>query len=60
MGEEVELVTKDGQLVIRPVCHPRHGCGEAFQQMARQGDDRMLKETAVSFMQWDGKEWEWV
>jgi antitoxin MazE len=60
LGEEVELVTEDGQLVIRPVCHPRHGWDEAFQRMARQGDDQLLDETAVSLTQWDGNEWEWV
>ncbi len=60
LGEEVELVAKEGQLVIRPVRHPRHGWDEAFQQMAKQGDDQILDETAVSLTQWDRDEWEWV
>ncbi len=59
LGEEVELVAKEGQLVIRPVRHPHHGWDEAFQQMAKQGDDQILDETAVSLTQWDRDEWEW-
>jgi len=60
LGEEVDLVVEEGQLVIRPVRRSRHGWDEAFRQMAERGDDRVLDETAVSLTRWDGDEWEWA
>jgi antitoxin MazE len=42
LGEDVELVLQDDQLVIRPALPVRHGWEEAFRQMAKAGDDRLL------------------
>lgn len=60
LGEEIELVVEEGQLVVRPLRRTRQGWDEAFQRMAEQGDDRLLDETAVSLTGWDGEEWEWA
>jgi hypothetical protein len=33
---------EDDQIVIRPALPVRHGWDEAFRQMAKAGDDRLL------------------
>lgn len=60
LGEEIELVVEEDQLVVRPLRRTRQGWDEEFQRMAEQGDDRLLDAAAVSLTQWDGDEWEWA
>lgn len=58
LKEEVEIEVEGCQLVIRSVAGPRAGWAEAFQAMAREGDDEMLDpEPAAS--RWDQEEWHW-
>ena len=40
LGQDVELEAQGGQLVIRPVKHPRTGWEAEFRTMAARGDDR--------------------
>ena len=56
---EVEISAEDGSLVIRPVRRPRDGWSDAFQEMARRGDDVLLDDAAPSLSGWDEDEWEW-
>ena len=42
LGNEVEIAVQRGQLVIRPVSHPRSGWDEQFSAMAEHGDDQLL------------------
>ncbi len=56
--DEVELVAGDGQILIRAVRRPREGWDEAFAEMARRGDDRLLDDVP-STSTWDEEEWEW-
>lgn len=59
LGEEIELLSKDGLLVIRPVTHPRDGWEEKFAAMAKRGDDRILDASQAADAAWDDEEWEW-
>jgi antitoxin MazE len=56
---EVEISAENGSLVIRPIRKPREGWAEAFQEMARRGDDALLENTAHVPTRWDEDEWEW-
>jgi antitoxin MazE len=55
--KEVELLERDGEIVIRPVKSVREGWAASFQEMARSGDDALLDEERPS--KWDETEWEW-
>ena len=55
--KEVEIVVQRGQLVLRPVTHPRYGWEEQFLAMAKHGNDKMLDEPTST--QWDRSEWKW-
>jgi antitoxin MazE len=55
----VELDIQQGQLVIRSAAKPRGGWAQAFEQMHRHGDDRLLDPEAGSTSQWDRKHWTW-
>jgi antitoxin MazE len=57
LGQDVEVEAQDGQLVIRPVRHPRAGWEAEFRAMAARGDDRLLD--AETPTQWDESEWHW-
>jgi antitoxin MazE len=57
LGQDVEVEAQDGQLVIRPVRHPRAGWDAEFRAMAARGDDRLLD--AETPTQWDESEWQW-
>ena len=56
---EVELTAKRGLLLVRSVHRPRAGWGEAFQEMARHGDDALLDDVSPTLSQWDEEDWEW-
>jgi len=55
---EVEIEVEGDRLVIFPLRHPRVGWDEAFQAMARQGDDALLDGGELLPTQWD-EDWEW-
>lgn len=56
--DEVELEVEEGQIVIRPIRHPREGWDAAFADMAERGDDKLLDDVP-STSTWDEEEWEW-
>jgi antitoxin MazE len=59
LRDEVEIEVEGNRLVIFPLHHPRAGWDEAFQAMARQGDDALLDSGELVPTQWDEEEWEW-
>lgn len=59
LGEEIELLSEDGQLVIRPVARPRANWAAQFAAMAERGDDALLDKVPAAFTTFDDKEWEW-
>ena len=59
LDEEVELEVQESEIVIRPAGHPRRGWAEAFQAMAKHGDDKLLDERSTNQSNWDEAEWQW-
>jgi antitoxin MazE len=59
LGEEVNLEVQENEIIIRPSHRPRHGWAEAFQAMAKHGDDQLLDEEAMNQSGWDEAEWQW-
>ncbi|TAK12270.1 MAG: AbrB/MazE/SpoVT family DNA-binding domain-containing protein [Anaerolineae bacterium] len=58
LGEEVELVVGENQLILRALIEPRTGWAEAFARMAAVGDDALLESDDLNH-EWDDEEWEW-
>ncbi len=58
LSGEIELVVRDGTILIHSSRHPRTGWGKAFKQMARMGDDALLDKPLVP-TRWDDGEWQW-
>ena len=56
-GDEVELDVRSGEIVLRPLSHPRQGWDQAFAQMADLQDDALLDEATGT--RFDAEEWEW-
>jgi antitoxin MazE len=56
---ELELVIRDGKLVLSQVREPREGWDRAFAAMASRGDDRLVHGEQVQASSWDQEEWEW-
>jgi antitoxin MazE len=59
LSGEVEINAKGDGLVIRPLKTPRAGWKQAFEEMARRGDDKLLDPDAPALSTWDKEEWEW-
>jgi len=57
LGDDIEMVVREGALVITPLGRPRAGWGEAFRAMAERGDDRPIDEPRPTA--WDEDEWQW-
>jgi hypothetical protein len=55
----VELVARDGVLLVRNAAGPRANWAEAFRAMKANGDDRLVDEPPVSSSRWDEASWEW-
>lgn len=59
LPEEVEITAKGDSLVIRPARRARDGWAEAFSEMAKRGDDRLLDLGSLPSTSWDVEEWSW-
>lgn len=57
LEDEVEITLKGNSLVIRPASNPRDGWAEAFEEMARRGDDTLLDDEVAN--EFDRTEWQW-
>lgn len=55
---EVDLSVADGTLVVKPARKPQEGWKEAYEELARSGEDEILVDTP-STTRWDEEEWEW-
>ena len=54
--DKVEMLVKDGQIIIMPVENPRNGWDEKFKEMNASGEDNLLIEDNLN----EGLEdWEW-
>lgn len=59
LGPEVEMVVRGNTLVITAATRPRAGWDEAFREMARHDDDRLIEGDALRPTRWDQDEWQW-
>jgi len=59
LGDEVELASDEGCIVIRPARRARADWDQAFQAMARRGDDGLLDGDDPVAGAWDEHEWQW-
>jgi antitoxin MazE len=60
LSEEIEMILKDNQIILRSSEQTRKGWEQSFEKMARDNDDNLLdKETVESSSQWDETEWTW-
>lgn len=55
--EDIEIQVARGQIIIRPIEHPRKQWEASFQRMTEAGDDML--EDALSESEWDSTEWTW-
>jgi antitoxin MazE len=58
LTDEVELETGQNELIIRPKKAVREGWEDAYAQMARLGEDRLLLGEQPA-NDWDKNEWQW-
>ncbi|WP_026950559.1 AbrB/MazE/SpoVT family DNA-binding domain-containing protein [Algoriphagus mannitolivorans] len=42
IGEKVELILEDEQIILKPIKAPREGWEEAFKKMHEEGDDQLM------------------
>jgi antitoxin MazE len=57
LSEDVELVVRADEIVIRSAKSPRADWAAAFERMAEAGDDELLEDLVET--EWDKEEWEW-
>ncbi|CAN5449745.1 AbrB/MazE/SpoVT family DNA-binding domain-containing protein [soil metagenome] len=54
--DKVEVILKEGQIVLKPIDPPRKGWDKAFKKMHRNGEDQLLMDDVFdeeNFDQWD-------
>lgn len=57
---EIEMILRDNEIILRPAEECRSGWDEVFEEMAGQGDDRLLdREDIERPSEWDESEWTW-
>ncbi|MBN1946023.1 MAG: hypothetical protein JW797_10125 [Bradymonadales bacterium] len=56
---EVELIAREGAILIRSTSRPRTGWDAAFREMAELGDDLLLEGDRTIDHSFDREEWEW-
>ncbi len=60
LTEEVEMVLRDNEIVLRSAEKVREGWDESFADMAERGDDELLdREELEEPSVWDEEEWTW-
>lgn len=60
LSGEIEMILRDNEIVLRSAEETRKDWDEAFEEMARQGDDRLLDQEEVKRpSEWDQTEWIW-
>lgn len=59
LSGKVELETRGDYLVVKSAQKPRQGWNEAFQAMAKRGDDALLEGNVLIETPWEKDEWKW-
>ena len=59
LSGDVDMVVRDGALVISPAGRPRLGWDDAFRRMAAHADDALLDAETPLPTAFDEESWEW-
>ena len=60
LSEEIEMILRDNEIVLRSAEETRKGWDKAFEEMSRKGDDRLLDQEDIERpSKWDETEWTW-
>jgi antitoxin MazE len=60
LSEEIEMILKDNQIILRSAEQTRKGWDSAFERMAEEQDDQLLDKKEVEApSKWDETEWTW-
>lgn len=60
LTDEIEMILRDDEIVLRSAKTNRKDWGESFKKMANQGDDELLdQEDIEGSSDWDESEWTW-
>jgi antitoxin MazE len=60
LSEEIEMILRDNQIILRSSEKTRKGWDHAFNKMAQENVDQLLdKEEIERPSQWDKTEWTW-
>jgi antitoxin MazE len=60
LSEEIEMVLKDNQIILRSADDTRKNWDQAFERMAEKEDDHLLDQSEIEYPnRWDETEWTW-
>ena len=60
LTEEIEMILRDNEIVLRSAKKNRKDWEASFEKMAEQGDDALLdQEDIENPSDWDEAEWTW-
>ena len=60
LSDEIELILKDNEIVLRSVDETRKGWDQLFEENAKQEGDSLLDEEYIEQpTEWDESEWTW-
>lgn len=60
LSEEIEMILKDNEIVLRSAEKARKGWDHSFEEMAQQNDDQLLDQEEIQHpSEWDETEWTW-
>jgi antitoxin MazE len=59
IGEQVEVILKDDEIVLRPKTKVREGWADAIRLASGINDDVILEEFSQIANKFDEEEWEW-
>ena len=60
LSEEIEMILKDNEIILRSADQTRKGWDSAFEKMAEENDDQLIDEESVDApSRWDKTEWTW-
>lgn len=57
--DDVELMVEKTSIIIRPIENPRSDWDNAFQAMAKSGDDVLINGSGSLSHSWDDEQWQW-
>lgn len=57
IGEEIEMILEENQIVIKAITEKRANWEKSFQKMKEEGDDELLDSELSN--DWDNSEWDW-